>query len=259
MNAGEFREVGHRVVDLLAEYLEKIEERPVFPDVEPATLTKLFAEALPQDPSSAESVLGELEHKLLPNCTHVGHPGYMGLITPSPSPIGIIADFICSALNQNIGTYTLGPGAVAMERRTVRWLTDLVGYGEEAGGNLTSGGMMANFTGLKLARDSVSGDRIQQQGVQERWAVYTSEERHVSLDKAVDAVGLGRCSTGKPRFTSQKLWARTCGSCSGTRCRGSLTRSLLGSGLLLGTLLLIEHSRFDGGAFAAHRHALSQT
>jgi aromatic-L-amino-acid decarboxylase len=79
-----------------------------------------------------------------------------------------------------------------MERRTVRWLTDLVGYGENAGGNLTSGGMMANFTGLKLARDSISGDRIQQQGVQERWAVYASEERHVSVDKAVDAVGLGR-------------------------------------------------------------------
>src|SRR5271165_4405160 len=66
------------------------------------------------------------------------------------------------------------------------------------------------------------------------------------------------CSAGKPRFTSQKLCARTWGSCSGTRCRGSLARSLLGSGLLLGTLLLIEHSRFDGGAFTAHRHTLSQ-
>jgi aromatic-L-amino-acid decarboxylase len=192
MDAGEFREVGHRVVDLLAEYLENIEEKPVFPDIEPATLARLFAEPLPQDPSTAENILSELEQKLLPNCTHVGHPGYMGLITPSPSPIGIIADFICSALNQNIGAYTVGPAAVAMERRTVRWLTDLLGYGENAGGNLTSGGMMANFIGLKLARDSVSGDRIQQEGVQQRWAVYASEERHVSVDKAVDAVGLGR-------------------------------------------------------------------
>jgi aromatic-L-amino-acid decarboxylase len=192
MNKDEFREVGHRVVDLLAEYFESIEEKPVFPNVEPAVLTKLFAEPLPLDSSSAEAVLGELEQKLLPNCTHVGHPGYMGLITPSPSPIGIIADFICSALNQNIGAYTIGPAAVAIERRTVRWLTDLVGYGANAGGNLTSGGMMANFIGLKLARDSVSGDRIQREGVQERWAVYTSEERHVSVDKSVDAIGLGR-------------------------------------------------------------------
>src|SRR5208337_5177221 len=66
------------------------------------------------------------------------------------------------------------------------------------------------------------------------------------------------CSAGKPRFTSRKLWARTWASCSGTRCRGSLMRSLLGNGLLLGTLLLIEHSRLDGGAYASRRHALSQ-
>ena len=192
MNAGEFREIGHQVVDLLAEYIDNIEDRPVYPNIAPAALTKLFAEPLPQDASSAESVLNDLEQKLFPNCTHVGHPGYMGLITPSPSPIGIVADFICSALNQNIGAYTVGPAAVDMERRTVRWLTDLVGYDESAGGNLTSGGMMANFIGLKLARDSVSGDRIQHEGVQQRWAVYTSDQRHVSVDKAVDAVGLGR-------------------------------------------------------------------
>src|SRR5208283_4607280 len=66
------------------------------------------------------------------------------------------------------------------------------------------------------------------------------------------------CSTGKPRFTSIKLWARTCGSCSGTRCRGSLMRSLLGSGLLLGGLLLIEHPRLKRGALLTHGHVLSQ-
>jgi aromatic-L-amino-acid decarboxylase len=192
MDAREFQHIGHQVVDLLAEYFEHIEEKAVFPDVEPQMLTELFDESLPQTPTPAENVLGELEEKLLPYCTHVGHPGYMGLITPSPNPIGVIADFICSALNQNIGAYTIGPAGVAMERRTVRWLTDLVGYGPEAGGNLTSGGMTANFIGLKLARDWASGDRAQQYGVHQPWAVYTSEERHVSVDKAVDAVGLGR-------------------------------------------------------------------
>jgi aromatic-L-amino-acid decarboxylase len=192
MNPGEFRELGHRVVDMLSEYLEHIEEKPVFPNVEPSTLTQLFAEPLPKDSSPPEQVLQELEENLLPNCTNVGHPGYMGLITPSPNPVGIIADFICSALNQNIGAYAIGPAAVAMERRTVQWLADLAGYDGNAGGNLTSGGMMANFIGIKLARDYVSSDRIQRDGVQERWAVYASEERHVSVDKAVDAVGLGR-------------------------------------------------------------------
>src|SRR5271170_2509998 len=117
MDAKEFRDMGHKVVDLLAEYLDHIEDMRVFPDVEPRTMRQLFAEALPQQPASPQSVLDEIESKLLPYCTNVGHPGYMGLITPSPNPIGVIGDFICSALNQNIGAYTIGPSAVAMERR----------------------------------------------------------------------------------------------------------------------------------------------
>ena len=90
MDAREFREMGQRVVDLIAEYLEHIEEKPVFPKVDPRALNELFAEPLPQDPSPAEKVLREVEEKLLPYCTHVGHPGYMGLITPTPSPVGIM-------------------------------------------------------------------------------------------------------------------------------------------------------------------------
>src|SRR5580704_11960430 len=192
MDTREFRDVGHRLVDLLSEYLERIEERPLFPTVEPAALHALFAEPLPDDPSSSSDVLQEVQQKLLPFCTHVGHPGYFGLITPSPNLMGILADFICSALNQNVGAYTIGPSAVAMERRTVRWLTELVGFGEKAGGNLTSGGTMANFIGMKLARDFASCDRAQHEGIRDPWAVYTSEERHVSVDKDVDAIGVGR-------------------------------------------------------------------
>jgi len=112
MDAKEFQNLGHKVVDFLAEYLDQIEERRVFPDVEPRTLNDLFAESLPQEPSSAERLLQELENKLIPYCTHVGHPGYMGLITPSPNPVGVIADFICSAVNQNVGAYSIGPSAL---------------------------------------------------------------------------------------------------------------------------------------------------
>jgi aromatic-L-amino-acid decarboxylase len=192
MDPREFKESGRALVDRITEYLEDVEGRALFPDVTPARLEKLFDEPIPADPAATGDVFRELEEKLLPYCAHVSHPGYFGLITPTPTPIGILGDLLASALNQNLGAWTIGPSAVAMERRTVRWLADLAGYGPGAGGNLTSGGMMANFIGLKLARDAVSGDRAQKEGVRERWAVYTSEERHVSVDKAVDAVGVGR-------------------------------------------------------------------
>jgi aromatic-L-amino-acid decarboxylase len=192
MDVEEFRAVGHRAIELLAGYLSGIEQRRVFPDVAPRALEELFAEALPESGRPLDELLDEFEKKILPYSTHVGHPGYLGLITPSPTTAGVIADLLASALNQNVGAYSIGPAAVSLERRVVRWLSDLVGFGPGAGGHLTSGGMMANFEGLKLARDRISDDRAQHDGVQGRCAVYTSEERHVSVDKAVDSVGLGR-------------------------------------------------------------------
>ncbi len=192
MDTAEFRASGHRVVDLLADYLDTVEDKPLFSNVEPAVVDAVFDEPVPKEPSSADDVLREVQDRLLPYCTHVNHPGYFGLITPTPLPVGVLGDFIASALNQNLGDFTIGPSAVAMERRTIRWLNDLVGYNGRAGGNLTSGGMMANFLGVKLARDWATGDGAQHEGLREVGAVYVSEERHVSVDKAVDCVGLGR-------------------------------------------------------------------
>src|SRR5262249_6109103 len=114
------------------------------------------------------------------------------LMTPTPMPVGILADFITSALNQNIGTYVIGPAATEMERRTIRWLCDLIGFGPASGGNLTSGGTMANLIGGKLGRDFASDNTVQHRGVRERYTAYVSEERHVSIDKAFDMVGIGR-------------------------------------------------------------------
>ena len=84
MDVNEFRAAGHKVVDRLAEYFESIESKAVFPDADPKMIRGLFDEVLPEKPKSMDDVLAELEEKLLPYCTHVGHPGYMGLITPSP-------------------------------------------------------------------------------------------------------------------------------------------------------------------------------
>ena len=187
-----FRAAGHRVVDRLADLLTHVDEHPLFANVEPSEMAALFDEPVPRTGMSLDAILDEVETKLLPNCTQVNHPGYFGLITPSPLPAGILADLVASALNQNPGAWSIGPAAVAVERLVVRWLADLIGYDGPAGGTLTSGGMMANFIGLKLARDWASGDRTQHTGVEGRWTAYMSDERHVSVDKAVDAVGLGR-------------------------------------------------------------------
>lgn len=192
MDYNEFRTAGHALVDYIAEYLEKVKGLQLFNPVEPSYLFELFDETLPDQPKSLAEIHQLIQQKIIPYCTHVNHPGYMGLITPSPNPAGILAEFLVSALNQNIGAYSIGPSATAVELRVIRWLNDLIGYDEKAGGNLVSGGMTANFVGLKLARDYTTKDKAQFEGMNHGWVAYVSEERHVSLDKAADAVGIGR-------------------------------------------------------------------
>jgi aromatic-L-amino-acid/L-tryptophan decarboxylase len=192
MDYSQFRQAGHDLVDYITDYLQQVQDKPLFADAEPSFLNKLFDEPIPDHPQSLAAIQEILKEKLVPYCTHVNHKGYMGLITPSPNPAGILADLLAAALNQNLGAYSISPSATAMELRVIRWLNDLIGYDERAGGNLTSGGMTANFIGLKLARDKVSGDTAQFEGLQGRYAMYVSEERHVSLDKSIDAIGLGR-------------------------------------------------------------------
>src|SRR5262245_54202776 len=74
IDLSEFRDSGRRLVDLLADLLARVEETPLFPEVEPRVVDALFDEPLPRDPAPLADVVRTLEEKLLPYCVHVNHP-----------------------------------------------------------------------------------------------------------------------------------------------------------------------------------------
>src|SRR4030095_16833496 len=102
MQYSEFRQAGHYLIDYIANYLEHVKEKPLFADVEPSFLYDLFNEPIPNRPHSLDNIQKMLEEKLMPYCTDVSHPGYMGLITPSPNPAGILGDLFAAGINQNL-------------------------------------------------------------------------------------------------------------------------------------------------------------
>src|SRR5688572_6186697 len=124
MEYEEFRKAGHYLIDYISNYLQEVPDKPLFNDAEPSFIYNLFNESLPDNPQSLESIQKTLEKNLIPYCTHVNHPGYMGLITPSPNPAGILGDLLAAALNQNLGVYSISPSATAMELQVIRWLND---------------------------------------------------------------------------------------------------------------------------------------
>jgi glutamate/tyrosine decarboxylase-like PLP-dependent enzyme len=78
----------------------------------------------------------------------------MAYVSGAGTVPGAVADMVASAVNMNLGGWRLGPSATEVELALIRWFNRLFGFPPGAGGLLTSGGAMANFVALKIARDA---------------------------------------------------------------------------------------------------------
>lgn len=197
MSPEDFRAAGHRLIDDIAEFLGSIPKRPVVPPVTPTSLRELLPPGgLPERGSPSGPLLGEAARLLFENSLISAHPRFWGYINSSPAPIGALADLLAAAVNPNVGGWILAPIATEIERQTVRWIADLVGYPSDCGGLLVSGGNMANFVPFLVARRA-KADKA-------NWPVgatglstgrplraYVSEETHTWIHKAADLFGLG--------------------------------------------------------------------
>jgi len=191
--------LGQAVTKLISEHAARLESAPVTSPATPADLKLLFEEPLPVDGMSAEEILERFEREVAPHAMQIASPRYFGQFNPTPLAIGVWADALCSALNQNAGAWRNGPTSALIEAQVIRWLCELIGYGPEAFGTLASGGSEANLIALKCARDNASG-KICEAGVRAvdgDLTVYASEQCHFSLEKSVDILGLGRKSLRK--------------------------------------------------------------
>jgi aromatic-L-amino-acid decarboxylase len=192
----EFRDIGHRLVDLIADRLSQLPDQAVTPDESPAELRALVAaeQPLPADGTDAGRLLSDAATLLFDHSLFNGHPRFFGYVTSSPAPIGMFGDFLAAALNQNVGAWRLAPMATEIEGQTVRWIAELIGFPTDCGGLLVSGGNMANFVCFVAARAARAVGDIRQEGLSgagRSMVLYASVETHTWIQKAADLFGLG--------------------------------------------------------------------
>jgi glutamate/tyrosine decarboxylase-like PLP-dependent enzyme len=152
------------------------------------------ASAAPTAPVPAATVLAEFAERLAGGQMNSQHPRQFGYFTPPPLPMSMMGELLAQMTNQGVDVWHAGPVAAFVEEEVVRWLCDLVGYGSGSFGLLTSGGMMANFMGMTLARDIHLGrvlglGRAPRGAMLERARVYTSDQTHFSIARTLDLLG----------------------------------------------------------------------
>lgn len=196
MSAQEFREVGHDIIDHLADFIENISLQPISPGKDPDTIRNILGvRNIPSEGKSAESILKDTTKLLIENSTFNGHPRFWGYITSSAAPIGVLGDLLASMMNPNVGGWQLSPMASEIEIQTIKWIAEMVRYPTDGGGILVSGGNMANFLGFLAARENKAKYPVRKEGMvatnNNQMTVYVSKETHTWIQKAADFFGHG--------------------------------------------------------------------
>jgi glutamate/tyrosine decarboxylase-like PLP-dependent enzyme len=195
------RALGYELINVIDAYFESLPMRAVQLPVEQRTFEPLH-DSLPEtgaldssvDVDSLSQFLRDTATQLIDEGFHVPAANYFGLMNPTPTYAGVLAEALVAALNPQLATMARSQLASKIEAETVRWIGERFGWQQPFDGTFTSGGNEANFSGLALALahhfPTAIEDGVASIGAQP--IVYASAEAHHSLDKSVGLLGLGR-------------------------------------------------------------------
>ncbi|MEL6661137.1 MAG: pyridoxal-dependent decarboxylase, partial [Bacteroidota bacterium] len=152
-DAAAFRQLGHELIDLLADHLEKVQNEKVDHLIhyrDPATELAFWQE----DFANAPAEPMDFFRKILDHSTHVHHPNYIGHQISVPAPVNALAGMVSDVLSNGTGVYDMGMSSNALERVVTDFTAKKIGFDTGASGFLTSGGTLANLTAVLAARSA---------------------------------------------------------------------------------------------------------
>ena len=192
MPSGEFKEVGKKLVDWSANYLDNLESFPVLPNVKPGDIKAKLPQLPPQKSESFEQIISDLDNIILPGITHWQHPKFMAYFASTASGPGILADLISSTFNVNGMIWRTSPSLTELEQTVLVWYQEMLGIPKNFKGIVYDTASVSSLHGIASAREYVQAG-IREKGMSgaPKLRLYCSEHAHNSIDKACLTLGLG--------------------------------------------------------------------
>src|SRR6058998_1806519 len=184
-SADEICSWSNSVTQFMADYLGDLRDRGVYRHMVSRAIRKRLDPALPIDGSDFDELLNVFRETVIPFSRQNAHPRMFGYVQSPGTPLAAVADLLASTLNSNLTVWRSAPAPVEVERLTIDWIRQILGFNPEAGGLFVSGGSMANLAAIAAARQAKdsSSDSLR---------MYASSETHFSIAKAAALLGIGR-------------------------------------------------------------------
>ncbi len=182
-SAEEMRAMADRATQRVIDHIASLPSQPATYTEDGAAVARALAESLPERGTAFTELLDLLFERAVPVSYNTAGPGYLAYIPGGGLFSSALADYMANAVNRYVGVWVAAPGLVQLEINVVRWFCEIVGYPAGAGGILTSGGSLANFTAMVTARRERLPDNFL------RGTIYTSDQTHHSVHKAAVLAG----------------------------------------------------------------------
>ena len=184
-SADEIRDWGNSVTQFVNEYLGGLRDCPVYRNMSSLEIRSGLDSTLPLKGTDFDSLLKIFRKTIVPFSRQNAHPRMFGYVQSPGIPIGAFADLLASTLNANLTIWRSAPAPVELERLTIDWIRQILGFNPAAGGLFVSGGSMANLSALAAAR------RTKEDSLG-RLRMYASSETHFSVSRAAALLAIGR-------------------------------------------------------------------
>ena len=183
VSAEQLRHDVNGVLDYLTQHLQTLDSQPAW-DLADADASNVSArETIPIEPGQFDAIIEDLFSNRMTPSYNPSCGGYLAYVPGGGLPHAAVADLISGILNKFVTLWQVAPGFANIEADVIDWFSGIVGFPNTAGGYLTTGGSMANWSAIVTARRVQLGDQFLD-GV-----IYTTEQSHHSVMKAAVLAG----------------------------------------------------------------------
>ena len=184
-SADEIRNWGNSVIQLMTNYLGDLRDHRVYGRMSSREIRGRLDSTLPTHGTDFDGLLKVFRETIIPFSRQNAHPRMFGYVQSPGTALAAFADLLASTLNANLTVWRSAPAPVELERLTIDWVRQILGFNADAGGLFVSGGSMANFAAITTARQAKDKPSA-------RLRMYASSETHFSIAKAAALLGIGR-------------------------------------------------------------------
>lgn len=194
MTPEDFRSLGYKLIDFIADYRSNVSSYPVLSQLKPGDIRALLPVSAPEQSQDLSNVITDIE-KLMPGLSHFQHPRFFGYFPANAELSSVLGDLLSSGLGQLGLNWQSSPALTELEEQMTDWMRQLLGLPEAFQGVIQDTASTTTLVALLSAREKLSDYSLSRGGLQAEkkpLIVYTSLQSHSSVEKAALLAGFGR-------------------------------------------------------------------